>query len=189
MTAQSSPDLPASLQRTTRTAAGEDVYQAAAEAWCVARFSYAGPYARPEGRARHIANDARATAHEPSFRAAVDRAVELTEQRVRAETAERIANHADTHFPEPINSAQRTARRWLLTAARIAAGPMTREQAAAALAAGNYAVCNLDEAGQPIQPDDQTGPETALSATLPASGATVEGSDADGPQGGSGGAA
>lgn len=75
----------------TTAPAGEDVYQAAAEEWCRSRFSYFGPYATDASRDRHIAYDARDTAREPAWRAAVDEAVRLTEQRVRAEYAEELA--------------------------------------------------------------------------------------------------
>lgn len=63
-------------------------------------------------------------------RAAVDAAFAAG----REAAAQALIDHANIHFPDPTNSAQRTARRWLITAARVAAGPITPEQAAAALA-------------------------------------------------------
>lgn len=80
MTAQPSPDLPDSLQRQTKPA-GEDVYQAAAEAYCGPVENWLRP-ARDRGVEHHRDN--------PAFRAAVDEAVRLTEQRVRAEMAAEI---------------------------------------------------------------------------------------------------
>jgi hypothetical protein len=120
-------------------------------------------------------------------RAAVDAAFAAG----REAAAQALIDHANIHFPDPTNSAQRTARRWLITAARVAAGPITLEQAAAALAAGNYATCRLDEAGRSIRPSDATGPETAPGSTLPGVKASnVSGSEGQrGSEDGSGGAA
>jgi hypothetical protein len=123
-----------------------DLYREAAEAWLAVD---------PDGPTPTVLAGMR------TLMAAVDRVAEL----VRAEAVQAIIDHANIHFPDPTNSAQRTARRWLHTAARIAAGPITHEQAVTALAAGQYIACNLDEAGRAVEPRDETGPHSGLSAT------------------------
>jgi hypothetical protein len=77
MPAQPSPDLPDSLRRD-RLPVGEDLYREAAEA-------YQAAFPNPVG-----GSSVALTAADMRLRAAVDRVVELTEQRVRAELAAAI---------------------------------------------------------------------------------------------------
>jgi hypothetical protein len=51
----------------------------------------------------------------------------------RTQVAEEIRAHADEHYPTDGCEAQRTARRHLLIAARVALDPMTRPEILAAL--------------------------------------------------------
>lgn len=54
-----------------------EVVIAAAKAHCIARFSYAGPYAADDGRDEHIRIDAATVAEEPSFLASLEAAALL----------------------------------------------------------------------------------------------------------------
>jgi hypothetical protein len=85
----------------------------------------------------------------PDWRALVDTAYRAGRQ----DAARDIEAHADTFAPKDGNATQQRVRRHLLVAARVAAGPPTMAEIAEALAAGNYAVCHLDEAGRPVDPD------------------------------------
>lgn len=54
----------------------EDIYLAAARAYCVTKFPYDGSYANGDaGRQRHIEYDAAGTAEDPWLRAVVDAVV------------------------------------------------------------------------------------------------------------------
>lgn len=76
------------------------------------------------------------TEAEVDNQAAAARAVDLDAiRRGREVAAQAILDHADKHAPKDGNDAQRRLRRHLHTAARVAAGPVTVVEAAAAFAA------------------------------------------------------
>lgn len=85
----------------------------------------------------------------PDWRALVDTAYRAGRQ----DAARDVEAHADTFALQDGNATQQRMRRHLLAAARVAAGPPTMAEIAEALAAGDYAVCHLDEAGRRIDPD------------------------------------
>jgi hypothetical protein len=195
VTAQPSPDLPDSLRRD-RKAAGEDVHQAAAEAYQAALS--------PPVDGAPVA----LTAADMRLRrlgAAVDEAVRLTEQRVRAECAAEIqrlaAQLAEANATTDAYHADRDRQRTRAERAEADLAAMTAraEQVQPVLIAARSWLTQ-ETGSRDISPADarliaalrsydETDPLWALSLTETGVQATVEGQDANGPQDDLGGAA
>lgn len=79
----------------------------------------------------------------------------------REAAAQAILAHADEWAPNDgtPNAAQRTLRRHLHIAARVATGPPTLDQVAEALRKGDFAVCYLDDAGRSVAHDSKESAE------------------------------
>jgi hypothetical protein len=168
---------------------GDDLYRAVAAVYATIRY----PINTAEDPARALELAERWAAR-TDVRAAIDEAVRLTEQRVRAEIGADpetcpVDHTCDEEGPCgcwcelhdcPIADCPtyQLVTAWLDRAAADLAAMTARAEAAEALLRDH--ILDLD-------PPDDVAPETGLSSTETGVQATVDGQDANGPQGGSGG--
>lgn len=88
-------------------------------------------------------------ANMPGHRAAVESAYRDGYRQGREQAALDIIAHADRVAPKPPGGVPDAKRRWLRTAAQVAAPTPTLGQVAKAVARGDFVACYLDEAGGP----------------------------------------